>query len=81
MELLKFEAPWCSPCKQQDDILEEFDAVPITHIDVDEDHETANEYSVRGIPTMILLDDGEPVERWDGVTQLNEIESAVEAVK
>jgi len=79
MELLKFEADWCGPCTQQANILEDYDSTPVRSIDVDEDADTANEYSVRGLPTMVLLDeDGTPVERWTGLTQLEEIESAVE---
>lgn len=76
-ELLKFEADWCGPCSQQAKLLEDYDATPVRSIDVDEDTETANEYSVRSLPTMVLLSDGEPVERWSGVTQTDEIEEAV----
>ena len=81
-KLLKFEADWCGPCTQQANLLEDFDAAPIESIDVDENTDRANEYSVRSIPTLILLDeDGSPVERWDGLTQPDEIESAVETFK
>jgi thioredoxin 1 len=81
LELLKFEAEWCGPCSQQSTILEEYHATPVRSIDVDEDTETANEYSVRGLPTLVLLNDGEPVERWSGVTQLEEIKSVVDGYK
>jgi len=77
MKLLKFEADWCSPCTQQDSLLEDYDATPVRSIDVDEDSDTANEYSVRGLPTLVLLSDGEPVQRWTGLTQVDEIEEAV----
>lgn len=76
-ELLKFEADWCGPCTQQANLLEDYDATPVRSIDVDEDTDTANEYSVRGLPTLVLLSDGEPVERWTGLTQVDEIEEAV----
>lgn len=76
MELLKFEAEWCGPCKTQDDILEDFDAVPVTHIDVESDMERANQYSVTSVPTLVLLDDdGTPVKQWTGLTQVEEIEA------
>lgn len=77
VELLQFHAEWCNPCDQQEQLLEEYDASSVRAIDVDEDAETANEYSVRGLPTLVLLEDGEPVERWAGVTQASEIEEAV----
>lgn len=77
MELLKFEADWCGPCSQQDELLESYDATPIEHIDVDENPDRANEYSVRSLPTLVLLDDGEIVEQWIGVTQPDSIEEVV----
>jgi len=79
MELLKFEADWCGPCSKQDSIIEEYDATPVRRIDVDEESETAQEWGVRSLPTMILLgDDGESLNRWTGVTQLEDIESALD---
>lgn len=78
LELLKFEAEWCGPCSQQGEILTEFDTVPVTAIDVDDDQKTAQAYHVRGLPTLVLEDDGEEVERWTGVTQLEELESSAE---
>lgn len=78
MKLLKYEAEWCGPCQTQSDILEDYDATPVETIDIDENPDAADEHDVRGIPFMVLLDDGEPVQSWQGVTQKEEIESAVE---
>jgi len=81
-KLLKFEADWCGPCKQQDSLLEGYDATPIEKVDVETDagSDRARQWEVRSLPTLILLDDGQPVQQWTGLTQVDEIESAVETL-
>ena len=81
--LKDFYADWCGPCKTQDPILEEIEAdrdgsVEFEKIDVDEDQETANEFQVRSIPTLVVENDDGVVERFIGVTQREEIESALD---
>ena len=83
VRLKDFYADWCGPCKTQDPILEEIEAdrngeVEFEKIDVDEEQETANEYQVRSIPTLVVENDDGVVERFMGVTQREEIESALE---
>ena len=77
IKVKKFEADWCGPCSQQSEILEDFDAAPVESVDVDEQSEVAREYQVRGIPMLVIEDDGEEVERFTGVTQLDDLEDAV----
>lgn len=77
MKIVKFEADWCGPCKQQREILEDFDQVPIETIDVDESPEKANEYGVRGVPAIVLSDDGTVLKHWTGITQIHEIENEI----
>jgi thioredoxin 1 len=83
VRLKDFYADWCGPCKTQDPILEEIEAdrnggVEFEKIDVDEEQEIANEYQVRSIPTLVVENDEGVVERFIGVTQREEIESALE---
>ena len=80
--LKDFYADWCGPCKTQDPILEEIEAdsnggVEFEKIDVDENQDVANEYQVRSIPTLVVENDEGVVERFVGVTQRDEIESAL----
>jgi len=82
VRLLDFHADWCGPCKTQDPILEELarewgDRFELRKVDVDEDQETANEYQVRSLPTLIVENDDGVVERFVGVTQREELESAL----
>ncbi|MEH6944356.1 thioredoxin [Bacillus sp. JJ722] len=66
--LADFWAPWCGPCKMIAPVLEELDgelsdAVKIVKVDVDENQETAGKFGVMSIPTLILLKDGEIVDK------------------
>jgi thioredoxin 1 len=81
--LKDFHADWCGPCKTQDPILEELEAeypdVEFEKIDVDEEQDVANEYQVRSLPTLIIENDDGIVERFVGVTQRDDLESALGA--
>jgi thioredoxin 1 len=83
VRLKDFYADWCGPCKTQDPILEEMEEdwgteVTFEKIDVDENQDVANEYQVRSIPTIVVENDDGVVERFVGVTQREELESALE---
>jgi len=79
MKLLYFNAPWCGPCEQQKELLKQYDATPVESINVEEDTATANKYSVRSLPKLILIDDnGSVVKSFNGLTNPSEIEQYVE---
>lgn len=76
--LVDFYATWCGPCKQLTPILDEVkkelgDTVKVVKIDVDKNQPLAAQYQVRGVPTMILFNNGKQVWRQSGVIQKNEI--------
>ena len=61
-----FWAPWCGPCRMQAPILERVkeelgDQVEIYKLDVDENEQTAKQFGVMSIPTLILFKDGKEV--------------------
>ncbi len=64
--LVDFWAEWCGPCKMIAPILlevaKEYDGrLQIVKLNIDENEETAPKFGVRGIPTLTLFQDGEPV--------------------
>lgn len=77
MKALKFYAEWCGPCKMLSKIMDgaaEQITTPIENIDIDKDMDTAVKYGVRGVPTMVLVDDeGNEIRRKVGMMQEQEL--------
>ncbi|AWB26793.1 thioredoxin family protein [Halococcoides cellulosivorans] len=82
VRLLDFYADWCGPCKTQEPIVEDLESeyadLAVERIDVDEAQDRANEYQVRSLPTLIVETDEEIVDRFIGVTQAEDLASAIE---
>lgn len=69
--LLDFWASWCGPCRTLSPIIEEIGeeatGFKVGKINVDEEPELAEEFSIMSIPTLIVIKDGQIVNQSSGV--------------
>ena len=67
LEVKKFYAEWCGPCKMLTPIMEQvqgkFSDVSFESINIDSQFEVAQKYFVRSVPTVIIEKDGQEVQR------------------
>ena len=75
--LVDFTAPWCSACRvlapTYKELSNELKDIKFTKLDVDKSPDIAQQYEIRGIPTLILFKDGKEVKRITGVKSKEEL--------
>lgn len=86
LEVKKFEADWCGPCKMLKPTFHQLqqkfsEGVKFTFINVDNEQELAEQYGVRSIPTVVYEKDGREVQRFTGVQSEMTYQSAIEGWK
>ena len=76
MKLLKFYASWCAPCKNLTLVIEgvkdQID-VEIQEVNIEEDFELSQQYGIRSVPTLVLVDDdGKEIKKVSGTMNENQ---------
>src|SRR3954447_10678036 len=82
--LVDFWAEWCGPCRMIAPALEEIsaelgDKVTVGKLTIEETPDPPSRYGVRGIPTMLLFKDGQPVAQKVGAAPRSQIQQWLEA--
>lgn len=81
--LIDFWATWCGPCRMQAPILEQLsqeideDELKILKMDVDENPETARQFGIMSIPTLMFKKDGEVVKQVAGVHTKDQLKAII----
>jgi len=81
--LVDFWAPWCGPCVMIAPILKEIaddygDKVKICRLNVDDARDSAMEFGISAIPTLILFKDSQVQKKWVGLTGKKNLAAAID---
>ena len=81
--LVDFWAPWCGPCRMVAPVVEEIAAekagqLKVSKMNTDENQQTAIQYNVLSIPTLIVFKGGQEVKRVTGAYPKKRLEAEIE---
>ena len=80
--LVDFWATWCAPCRAIAPSLEELATqykgqVKIVKLDVDENNQTAEQFGIRSIPTLLMFKGGKVIEQLVGAAPKAKLEESI----
>ena len=71
MEIYKFSAEWCGPCKAYkevfNNVVSNYSDIEVNEIDVDKNISLAQEFNIRSIPTTVISKNGVELEKIVGI--------------
>lgn len=76
--LVDFFATWCGPCKAMHPVLENLkrqlgESIRIIKVDIDKHQQTAMQYGVQAVPTLMLFRNGQQLWRQSGALSLQQL--------
>lgn len=82
--LVDFWATWCGPCRMLAPVIEElakdYDGkVTVGKVDIDEEMDLATRYGIMSIPTVMLFENGEEVDKLVGVRPKDSFTELIDA--
>jgi thioredoxin 1 len=82
--LVDFYTDWCAPCKMMPPILKELkskmgERITIIKIDAEKNADAAIRYQVRGVPTLMLFQNGNILWQQAGVVQAAQLQQIIES--
>lgn len=81
--VVDFWAEWCGPCRMIGPIIEELasdyeDKATVGKVNVDDNPEISMKFGIRSIPTILILKNGEVVDKQVGVTTKKALADKIE---
>ena len=78
MEIIVFTMEWCGPCKKLKPILDNLESkmnLRVFRMDVEKEDEAVENYTIRNIPTIVIVKDGKEVDRISGLIPSDVLEA------
>ena len=77
-KLVVFKAHWCAPCKMLTKTLQDTDlGIPVETVDIDADPTATIDFDIRGVPTVVLMNDNQVMKRRSGYMNAEQLKEFV----
>ena len=85
LTLVDFSADWCGPCKMLHPVLDKLTdelsvKVNFLTVDIDQNPAAANQFGIRGVPTIIIFHGGKEIDRMVGFRDKASLKKDLEAL-